>query len=177
MEPRLKSSTQWTAFPEELIQQITEVAEDHFSDYEKEDRQFLAEGCIYPSEIVLRLGLSAPKGSLRQDNFEASLQYDPEKEKALDLIHLVVDFLAETWATYFEDSPENEDLPRLWTEQVFEKKPIYLRYSTENSDLEKQANALLQLDDKQLVYGEMSAIEEAAPQEQQQTVDSLSELQ
>jgi hypothetical protein len=174
MEPRLKSSTQWTAFPEELLSQITEVAEDHFSDYEKDDRKFIAEGRIYPSEIVLRLGLSAPKGSLRQDNFEASLQYDPEKEKALELIHLVVDFLAETWATYFEDAPENEDLPRIWVEQTFEKKPIFLRYSTENSDLEKQANALLQLDEKQLVYGEISATEE---EPRQQTVDTLSELQ
>lgn len=174
MEPRLKSSTQWTAFPVELIQQITEVAEDHFSDYEKEDRKFIAEGRIYPTEILLRLGLTAPKGLLRQDNFEASLQYDPEKEKALDQIHLIVDFLAETWATFFEDAPENEDLPRLWNEQIFEKKPIYLRYSTENTDLEKQANALLQLDDKQLVYGEMSADQEESDN---QIVDSQPDLQ
>ena len=173
MEPRLKSSTQWTPFPEELLQQIIEVAEDHFSDYEKEDRKFITEGRIYPTEIVLRLGLTAPKGYLRQDNFEASLQYDPEKEKALEQIHLLVDFLAEMWAAFFEDAPETEDLPRAWNEQIFEKKSIYLRYSTENSDLEKQANALLELDNKQLVYGEMSAIDEES---EVQTVDNSTDL-
>jgi hypothetical protein len=154
MEPRLKSSTQWTAFPEELTQQIIEAAEDHFSDYEKGDRHFVAEGRIYSNEIVLRMGLTAPKGYLRQDNFEASLEYDPLKVKPLEEIHLLVDFLAETWASFFEDAPEREDLPILWTPHTFEKNNLFLRYSSENTDLEKQANALLQIDDKQLVYGE-----------------------
>ncbi len=156
MEPRLKTSTQWTSFPEELIQQIIEAAEDHFSDYEKGDRSFIAEGRIYPSEIVLRMGLTAPKGQLRQDNFEASMEYDVLKVKALDEIHFLVDFLAETWATFFEDAPEDQDLSRLWLEHTFEKKPIYLRYNTENTDLEKLANELLKTDEKQLVYGEPS---------------------
>ncbi len=161
MEPRLKTSTQWTPFPEEFTAQIIEVAEDHYSDYEKQGRQFTAEGRIYGNEILLRLGLKAAKGLLRQDNFEASLQFDPKKEKAIDQIHFAVDFLAETWEKYFENTPENEDLPRLWTEHVFEKRNIYLRYSSENTDLEQQANALLQIADKQLFYGELSAEEEA----------------
>ncbi len=157
MEPRLKTSTQWTSFPEELTQQIIEASEDHFSEYEKgTDRHFVAEGRIYAGEIVLRMGLTAAKGSLRQDNFEASLEYNVEKEKALDLIHFLVDFLAETWALFFEDAPEYADLPLVWEPQTFEKRNVFLRYSSENSDLEKQANALLQIDDKQLVYGEES---------------------
>lgn len=153
MEPRLKTSTQWTPFPEELIQQITDAAEDHFSDYEKGDRTFVVEGRIYPNEILLRVGLTAPQGQLRQDNFEASMEYDVKKVKALDEIHFLVDFLAETWATFFEDAPEDESLSRLWIEQTFEKKPIFLRYSTENTELEKLANELLKADEKQLVYG------------------------
>jgi hypothetical protein len=157
MEPRLKTSTQWTSFPEELLQQIIEASEDHFSEYEKgTDRRFVAEGRIYAGEIVLRIGLTAAKGSLRQDNFEASLEYNIEKEKALDLIHFLVDFLAETWALFFEDAPEYADLPLVWEPQTFEKRNVFLRYSSENTELEKQANALLQIDDKQLVYGELS---------------------
>ncbi len=154
MEPRLKTYTQWTPFPQELLEQIIEATEDHFSDYERGERQFIAEGRIYPKEILLRIGLSAPKGALRQDNFEASLEYDAEKQKPVEQIHLVVDFLAETWANYFEDAPEREDLPLLWTEQTFEKRPIFLRYSSENTELEKQANAYLALDEKKLVYGD-----------------------
>lgn len=154
MEPRLKTSTQWTPFPQELLEQIIEVTEDHFSDYERGERQFIAEGRIYPKEILLRIGLTAPKGALRQDNFEASLEYDAEKHKPVEQIHLVVDFLAETWANYFEDAPEREDLPLLWTEQTFEKRPIFLRYSSENTELEKQADAYLALDEKKLVYGD-----------------------
>lgn len=157
MEPRLKSSTQWTPFPDEFISQIKEVAEDHFSEYEKEGRHFVVEGRIYSNEILLRLGLSAPQGFLRQDNFEASLEYDPSKEKALDLIHLLVDFLAEIWTTNFEDAPPNEDLPRTWTQQTFEKRNLFFRYSSDNTDLEKQADAILQINQKQLVYGEPSA--------------------
>jgi hypothetical protein len=154
MEPRLKTSIQWTPFPVEFIQQIVEASEDHFSDYEKNGRHFIADGRIYPNEILLRIGLSAPKGSLRQDNFEASLEYSVEKEKPIEQIHLLVDFLAETWATFLEDDPQREDLPLLWAPQMFEKREIYLRYSSENTELETQANSLLNLDEKKLVYEE-----------------------
>lgn len=156
MEPRLKTSTQWTPFPEELLQQIIEVTEDHFSDYEIGDRQFIAEGRIYPTEIVLRIGLMAAKGELRQDNFEASLEYSVEKDKPVEQIHILVDFLAETWAEFLEDAPDREVLPLLWTEQFFEKKPIYIRYTSENSDLEKMANSLLAKDEKKLVYEDLN---------------------
>ena len=152
MEPRLKTSTQWTPFPSELLQQIVEATEDHFSDYERDNRQFTADGRIYPTEIILRIGLKAAKGELRQDNFEASLEYSVEKDKPIEQIHILVDFLAETWAEFLEDAPSREVLPLLWTEQFFEKKPIFIRYTSENSDLEKEANAYLAMDEKKLVY-------------------------
>jgi hypothetical protein len=154
MEPRLLTSTQWTPFPGELLQQIIEATEDHFSDYERGDRQFIAEGRIYPKEIILRIGLTANKGELRQDNFEASLEYNSEKDKPVEQIHLLVDFLAETWAEFFEEAPDREVLPLLWTEQFFEKRPVYIRYTSENTDLEKQAAAFLAMDEKKLVYGD-----------------------
>ncbi len=156
MEPRLKTSQQWTAFPEELTEQIVEATEDHFTEYEKGDRRFIAEGRIYPTEIVLRIGLTAQTGELRQDNFEASVEYNPLDGSSLEKIHLLVDFLAETWTEFLEDQPGREILPLLWTEQIFEKKPVYIRFTSENSELEKQANSFLNIDEKKLVYEEFA---------------------
>ncbi len=152
MEPRLKTSKKWTPYPAELLGQIREVVEVFFADYEVGDGKFMIEGEIYPEEILLRIGISRP-GQLRQDNFEASLQYDSQKDKSMDLINIMTDFLGEAWINFLEDEPEIEDLPRQWQKNNFEKREIYLRYTTNNTDLEAQANALLG-EDKSLVYGE-----------------------
>lgn len=152
MEPRLKTSTKWTPFPEELLKQIHEVVEVSFADYDIGTGRFTVEGAIYPTEILLRIGFNRPS-QLRQDNFEVSLKYDPEKEKGLDQIFLMVDFLGQTWMNFLEDEPESEDLPRQWSPNVFEKRPIFLRYTSVNTNLEKQADELLNQGGKQLIYG------------------------
>lgn len=150
MEPRLKTSKKWTPYPTELTEQIREVVETFFADYDVQAGEFVIEGEIYPEEILLRIGMTQ-KGQLRQDNFEASLQYGPD-DKALELIHVMADFLGETWINYLEDAPEPEDLPRQWQENYFEKNKIYLRYTTVNTTLEAEANRLLQEANKSLVY-------------------------
>jgi len=152
MEPRLKTSTKWTPFPTELLEQIQAVVENFFEDYEIENGQFVVDGAIYPTEILLQIGITRP-GQLRQDNFIASLEYDSKNEKPMELINLMSDFLGEVWVHFLEDEPEYEDLPRQWQANTFEKKPIYLRYTSENTSLEKQADALLGID-KSLVYGD-----------------------
>ncbi len=158
MEPRLKTSKKWTSYPKELQEQIREVVEVFFADYDVGDGRFVIDGSIYPEEILLRIGITRP-GQLRQDNFEASMQFDPKVDKAFDLIHVLTDFLGEAWINFLEDAPEDEDLPRQWQKNTFEKREIYLKYSTVNTDLEEQANRLLQEDEKKLVYGEDDDLE------------------
>lgn len=151
MDPRLKSSTKWTPFPEELCQQIYDVFTENFADYDLTGR-FVVEGKIYPEELWLRVGLNDPN-RLRQDNFEASMEYGAEDDKAIERIHLLVDLLGEIWKDFLEgDAEEDMEPPRTWQPQRFEKQDLFFRYSTVNSDLEKQAEALLQLDEKRLVH-------------------------
>jgi len=164
MEPRLKTSKKWTSFPAELTEQIREVVEVFFADYEVGNGKFVVEGEIYPEEVLLRVGINRP-GQLRQDNFEASLQYDSQKDKALDLVHVMTDFLGEAWINFLEDEPEQEELPRQWQKNHFENREIYLKYTTNNSDLEAQANALLDADSGNLVKGEDDYESEAEPEE------------
>lgn len=151
MEPRLTTSQQWTPFPEELNQQILEAFNTFFDEYDLEERHFIVEGNIYPSEIVLRVGL-ARAGHIRQHNFEASLEFKADKQNALTAIHTVIDFLGQTWQDYLEEPTELEELPTEWKETDFEKHKIFLRYSSVNTELEKQADALLNGGEKQLVY-------------------------
>lgn len=163
MDPRLKTSTKWTPFPVELSAQIAEVLVESFADYDLGGK-FVVEGAIYPQELLLRIGLHKP-GRLRQDNFEASLEYVPEvadlenedpeaktPSKTIDLIHVMVDFLGQVWESFLEDEPEFEEMPLGWVEHRFEKQVISLRYTSVNSDLEKQADELLKTYEKKLVH-------------------------
>ncbi len=150
MEPRLKTSLKWSPFPTKLCQQIGDVMAEAFSDYELNGK-FVADGIICPNEVVLRIGLQKDK-RLRQDNFEASIEYSGEDEKAIEQIHLMVDFLGHTWETFLEDEPELEDMPKDWVEHRFEKSVIFLRYNSVNADLEKQADELLKAYEKKLLH-------------------------
>lgn len=158
MDPRLKTSTKWSPFPADLITQIEEVFAESFEDYDLGGK-FTAEGAIYKEELLLRVGL--PKtNQLRQDNFEASIQYNPEEEKATDKINMLVDFLGQVWETYLEDEPEQEDLPIHWREERFEKDTVFLKYTTVNSSLEAQADKLLEMYDDNLVRDSKDAEDE-----------------
>lgn len=153
MDARLKTSTKWTPFPQELVAQIEEVMTESYEDYDLGGR-FVVEGAIYPEELFLRIGLNKPN-QLRQDNLEASVDYvsDSEKnEKAIEKIHMLVDFLGQAWETFLEDEPEISEMPLEWKEERFEKQAVFFKYSSTNSDLEKQADELLELFEKRLVH-------------------------
>ena len=156
MEPRLKSSTQWTPFPIELCDQICEVFTDRFADeYDLRGFHFVTEGQIYSSgEIVLRVGLNSPR-QLRQHNFELSMTFDPEKQKAKELIEKSLDTIAPQFVELFEEDFDDHEFTRTWS--PVEKASVagaHMRYSTINSDLESQADQILDEFEKKLVYGE-----------------------
>lgn len=148
MEPRLKSSTQWTPFPEDFITEILKMVKKTFPTMVAQG-DFLAEGRIYKDEVLFRLGF-LESGRLRQLNFETSL---PASQKhALAQINASIDAAATMLQTYIEE-PET-DFPRDWKEVGFGNKKVYMRLSTVNTKLESDADTILGLNEKKLVQNE-----------------------
>jgi hypothetical protein len=140
MQPRLKSSKKWTAFPPEYSEQIETVFKENFKT-QLANGKLVIEGRIYPQEIMLRVGI-LQKGRLAQANFEVSMDYSSAKKDAVERIHNCIDAAASMMAEYFENDGVVE-FPLIWGEFPFQGQKLYLQYNTENSDLEAQANALL----------------------------------
>jgi hypothetical protein len=158
MQARLKSSKKWTAFPQEYADQIQSVFTENFAEPLK-DSKLIIEGRIYPQEILLRVGVNK-NGELKQANFEVSMDYSQEKQDAVERIHNCIDAAASMMMEYFESEGEVE-FPRTWHEYPFQGKSVYLQFTTENSDLEAQANVLLgEAGDDALVHEEESDDEE-----------------
>lgn len=144
MQPRLKTSKKWTPLPKELMQQIQSVFSQGFQQYTKGGK-VEAGGRIYPEEILIRVGYRAP-GALRQNNWEISLAYRKDKDNVLKLLHLAVDAIGALFEQSF--TAENDhDFPRIWEQVDFEGRPLFVQYTTDNSELEAQANRLLGQDE------------------------------
>ena len=140
MNPRLKTSKKSTAFPKEYSSQIETVFQETFAGHLKNSK-LIVEGRIYTEEILLRVGV-LEKGRLSQANFEVSMNYSPQKKDAVERIHDCIDAAASMMADYFEAGGEVE-FPRTWQAVDFNKQTLYLQFTTVNTDLEAQADALL----------------------------------
>jgi hypothetical protein len=151
MQARRITSKKWTAFPEEFSAQIETVIKENFT-ANLMDAKLIIDGRIYPEEILLRVGV-LEKGRLKQSNFEVSIDYKPDDPKSLDRIHHLVDVAASMMMDYFDTNGEVE-FPYSWKEFPFKGHPVFLQYSTENSDLEAQANALLGVTEDTLLVEE-----------------------
>ena len=153
MDPRLKSSTQWTPFPDELCQQIAQVLTERFSsEYGLEKAQFSVTGFIYKEELIGCYGLRR-EGQLKQPNFEVSMDYEAEEDNVLERIQNSMDVVEHLWTELLEEDFEDGHLSRQWQPLEIDKKTYFCRYSTVNTQLEEEANRLLLEDEKKLVYG------------------------
>lgn len=151
MEPRLKTSKKWTSFPKEYLQQIEAVFHENFAQFLPEGK-LIIEGRIYPEEILFRAGY-LEAGRLTQANFEFSAHYTAEDGHALRQIHLCVDAAGSLLLEYLTEEKKDE-YPLLWKEITFTDELVYFKFSTENSDLENEANKLLGLDPDVMVAEE-----------------------
>lgn len=158
MDPRLPTSKQWTKFPAELITQMRSVFQEGFGP-QLGKSTIEVEGRIYPGELLLSLGFSRV-GQLKQPNFEISLGYDSKKENVLKLIHVLFDAMGALFDQYFQN-PDDGEFPRYWEEMEFEGKKLFVQYSTRNSKLESDADALLGAADGGLLHDEVDESEEA----------------
>ena len=142
MNPRLKTSKKWTAFPAEYVTQIKQAFIESFQGKLGEDK-LIIEGRIYTEEILLRVGL-LEKGRLKQANFEVSMNYSTKAKDAVERIHDCIDAAASMMNEYIETSEDEDvDFPLTWKEYEFNGRPLFVQYSTVNTDLEAQADALL----------------------------------
>lgn len=151
MIPRKKQSKKWTAIPSELLNQIKTVFEENFQ-AQLTNKSIKVMGRIYPTEILMRVGINN-KGELRYNNFEVSLDHSQARQDTISQIHIAVDALGSLLFDYFEKGEEHE-VPYTWQEQPFENQTIWLQYSSENPDLEAEANKLLGIDEDTLLHDE-----------------------
>jgi hypothetical protein len=156
MNPRKKESKKWTKLPLDFSNQIKTVFEQNFKPH-LEGKKLTVEGRIYPSEIVLRIGINQ-KGELRYHNFEVSLNHSKDKQDAISQIHIGVDAIASLMVDYFDQEEEHE-MPLVWQEYPFEKQTIWLQYTSENSDLEAEANRLLGLAEDEALLTDEEKVE------------------
>lgn len=150
MIPRLSSSKTWTNFPPEFLEQVQDLVAETFEENLIEDADLHLEGRIYPEEILFRLGVRT-EGQLKQSNFEVSAQYNPEAQNAKKVMHHCIEAAASMMAEYFEFDGD-ADFPRQWMEFKFEGTPLYVQYSTVNTELEAEADRLLGSFDSELVH-------------------------
>jgi len=146
MQPRLKTSRQWTPLPAELIQQMKSVFRQNFQEHIADGEVEVA-GKIFPGEILVSMGVRYPK-ALKQSNWEVSIEYRKEKDNALKMLHLAMDALGALFEQVF--TAENDhDFPRVWESVQFEGREIFVQYTTTNSQLEAEADRLLGLDSEE----------------------------
>lgn len=151
MIPRLKSSKKWTNFPKEYSDQIEAVFKENFAQF-LEDAKLVIDGRIYSEEIALRVGYHE-NGRLTQANFEVSMNYSQDQQDAVTSIHNCVDAAASMMLEYF-DNEGVVDFPYTWTQFPFQGKKLFLKYSTENSSLEAEANRLLGITEEAMILEE-----------------------
>lgn len=162
MEPRLKTSKKWTALPEEFLRQVQGVFQQSFA---KEIGQGTIEvmGKIFPEEILVRVAYKESK-SIKPKGFDISVPYKVPKDNVLKLLHLAVDAGASLMEQLFA-SEDDGDFPLQWEEVQFEKRTIYVRFTTVNAVLESEANRLLGLaEGEDLAGGEWDEEETEAPE-------------
>jgi hypothetical protein len=138
--PRLKTSIKKTAFPLDYIKMVKDVIQKNFKK-NTANKDVVVEGAIYNEEVLVRIGFREKK-SIVQMNFEASVEHSMKKKNIMEQIYLALDGLGAMIDEYFKADGDIE-LPKTWTEFKLDGKLVYLQTSTENSDLESQADELL----------------------------------
>src|SRR6218665_889321 len=124
MDGRKPSSIKWTDFPPEYTQQITTVFQEAFGQ-ELGQSHLVVEGKIYPEEICMRVGFREAT-SLRQANFEVSVDFTPDKQNAIETIYSCIDGISALMTSYFEGTPA-ESMPIDWKPFSFDRKEMYFQ--------------------------------------------------
>jgi hypothetical protein len=145
MQPRLSTSRKWTPLPDELVKQIRSVFRQNFKE-QIGAATVEVEGSIFPGEILVCVGIRHPK-ELKQSGFGVSIAYSRNKDNVIKLLHLAVDAVASLFEQLFSAETDH-DFPRVWEEVQFEGRSIFVQYTTENTELEHEADRILGVGDR-----------------------------
>lgn len=142
MDTRKKSKVprKSTNLPKEFLDNVKQVFSKGFKKQLK-TRAIIVEGRIYPDEILLSIGFKESEKSLKQTNFEASMDNVNNKD-IIKKLEVCVDAISSMMSQYFEAN-EDLDLPKQWQPFPFEGQTVYLQSSGRNTELEAEANKLL----------------------------------
>jgi hypothetical protein len=158
MQPRLSSSKKWTAIPKELTVQIKTVFKQTFQQHIGTGT-VSADGRIYPEEILISVGVKMPDSKLKESHWLVSVGYVRGKDDVLKLLNVAVDAAGSLFEQLFT-SENDHDFPRTWAEVDFERRKIYVQYSTANKTLESEADKILGLaEGEDLVGGDWEDFE------------------
>ena len=163
MESRRSTGKKWTPIPADFSKQVINALRDSFKD-EIKSGKFVFEGRIYPDELVIRVGY-IENGRLRQTNFDVSVDYKPGRDDTYKLLGIAVDVGATMLDELFS-TVEDADFPRVWQPFEVEGKQVYMQFSSENSELDREA-------DKILGQGEDSLVREGEDDEAQKELDAI----
>lgn len=142
MEPRLKTSSQKKSvlIPGDLKDLITQLLTENF-EKELSGRTLIVDGRIFEREIIVRAGLAEP-GKLSQKNVEASIDYDPKRNQAVDQIHHCVEAIGASLGEVLA-SDQMDAHSSLWQPYKLSSHTVFLRVSSSNFALEAEADKLL----------------------------------
>lgn len=161
LDPRLPTSKKWSNLPREFTDKLRHTFTQQFA-AEPRRGEFVAEGRIYPEEVILRVGF-LETGRLKQINFEASMDLPLQlSEKAADQfgeenltmerLYVCIDAIGSLMEEYFQTGDEGEmDILPQWKAFDFEGDEVFLKFSTVNSRLEQEADRILGLDAQALI--------------------------
>jgi hypothetical protein len=150
MQPRLSSSRKWSALPAEFLKQVQGVFEESFKK-EIDGGKITVQGKIFPEEVLIRVTYKTAK-SLKESGFDISVAYKVPKDNVLKILHMAVDAGASLMEQLFTNE-DDHDFPRVWEEVTFENRPVFVQYTTENGELESEANKLLGFDEDEDLAG------------------------
>ncbi len=143
MNPRKDTSTSFTKFPTDILQQIREIYEEQFPQIKG---KLAFTGLIYPEEICFSAAMKQ-EGRLAYAQFQISADVDSQgKIDHFKVIQNCVDAAATFLAEHLENAAEEKepmDYPLGWTEFQFEKDTLFFQFSSENPEIEQMANELL----------------------------------
>jgi hypothetical protein len=135
--------------PKDFLDLIQSSFNEKYAQFLK-DKRLIVEGSIYPEEITILVGFQNKGDKLRQVNFECSMDYQPnENPGVVDKIHLGIDAIDAMMMEYVEADGDIA-MPTNWAEFDFEKQKIYLKFSTVNTELERQTQEFLKEFDGEL---------------------------
>lgn len=141
MKPRHDKAVKKNDFPPELISQIREILKKTFKKAAS-GREIKVRGTVYDKELLVSASY-IEKGSIKSLNFIASVDMIGPQRDLMKKVDVVLDSLGSMIEQYF-GSEEEIEMPREWSPFKVDKETVYLIFTTENEDLESEADKILE---------------------------------